>query len=195
MEKKKASAKEAAKNAYKVVTKEKSGNVPEKEPVKKAPKPETSTDILAKISSSSSSENDVKTYSTPSSYSTPKGKLKEPENTVNEPTVNKPVEQYKASDFIYNAVIDVYFSGQWTNDLANNVRGKLSAAGLKCIRGSLKVSYWHAVLTSKGAGNYTRFDQVVSAIRNVGLSVSEARDNARKEGNHINSSCYIKISV
>ena len=213
MEKKKASAKEAAKNAYKVVTEEKSGNVPEKEPikeapkedpikevpktepVKKAPKPETSTDILAKISSSSSSENDVKTYSTPSSYSTPKGKLKEPENTVNEPTVNKPVEQYKASDFIYNAVIDVYFSGQWTNDLANNVRGKLSAAGLKCIRGSLKVSYWHAVLTSKGAGNYTRFDQVVSAIRNVGLSVSEARDNARKEGNHINSSCYIKISV
>ena len=114
---------------------------------------------------------------------------------MNEPTVNKPVEQYKASDFIYNAVIDVYFSGQWTNDLANNVRGKLSAAGLKCIRGSLKVSYWHAVLTSKGSGNYTRFDQVVSAIRNAGLSVSEARDNARKEGNHINSSCYIKISV
>ena len=213
MEKKKASAKEAAKNAYKVVTEEKSGNIPEKEPIKEAPKedpikevpktepvkevpkPETSTDILAKISSSSSSENDVKTYSTPSSYSTPKGKLKEPEKTENEPTVNKPVEQYKASDFIYNAVIDVYFSGQWTNDLANNVRGKLSAAGLKCIRGSLKVSYWHAVLTSKGAGNYTRFDQVVSAIRNAGLSVSEARDNARKEGNHINSSCYIKISV
>lgn len=194
-EKKKASAKEAAKNAYKVVTEEKSGNVPEKEPTKKVPKTETSTDILAKISSSSSSENDVKTYSTPSSYSTPKGTLKEPEKTVNEPTVNKPVEQYKASDFIYNAVIDVYFSGQWTNDLANNVRGKLSAAGLKCIRGSLKVSYWHAILTSKGAGNYTRFDQVVSAIRNVGLSVSEARDNARKEGNHINSSCYIKISV